>query len=69
MKLLGFIFLLAGGFLLLLYTLYHILIFLISGSPWLLKAGILSLVLGFAFLIISSLKERRLKKDFEEVEE
>lgn len=68
MKLLGFVFLLVGGFLLLLYTLYHILIFLISGSPWLLKAGILCLVAGFTFLIVSSLKERRLRKDFEEVE-
>lgn len=69
MKLLGFVFLLAGGFFLLLYALYHVLIFLISGSPLLLKAGILFIILGFTFLVISSIKERKLKEDLREIEQ
>lgn len=68
MKLVGFILLSAGGVFLLLYILYHVFIFLISGSPLLLKAGILFIVLGFLFLIISAIKDRTKKEDFEEVE-
>jgi len=58
MKLVGFLFLLLGGTCLALYILYHIVVFLISGSPLLLKGGVLFIVLGFIILLISSMLEK-----------
>jgi 1,4-dihydroxy-2-naphthoate octaprenyltransferase len=59
MKLLGFLFLLLGGICLALYILYHIIVFLISGSPLLLKGGVLFIVLGFLILLISAMVEKK----------
>jgi hypothetical protein len=62
MKLIGFILVIAGSLCLVFYALYHIVVFLISGTPLLLKAGVLFIILGFVFLVVSALFEKRRKK-------
>ena len=66
MKLAGLLFLILGGTLLILYVLYHLVVFLISGSPLLLKGGVLFVVLGFLLLLISAIIDK--KRDRSEVE-
>ncbi len=63
MKLIGFILLSAGVLFLLLYALYHIVVFLLSGTPWLLRAGVLFSILGFIFLLISALRDKKKKEN------
>jgi|GEM_PF-1948197 len=63
MKLIGFILLSAGMLFLLLYALYHIVVFLLSGTPWLLRAGVLFVILGFIFLLISALRDKKKKEN------
>lgn len=69
MKLVGFLFLLLGGILVALYALYHIILFLISGSPLLIKGGILFIVIGVICLLGSALIEKGKGDEFKEVEE
>jgi len=47
-------------------VLYHLVVFLISGSPLLLKGGVLFVVLGFLLLLISAIIDK--KRDRSEVE-
>ena len=59
MKLVGLLFLIFGGILLALYVLYHIVVFLISGSPLLLKGGVLFIILGFLILLIAAIIDKK----------
>lgn len=62
MKLIGLIMVISGALCLVFYALYHIVVFLISGTPLLLKGGILFILVGFSLLVLAALLEKRRKK-------
>ncbi len=54
MKYIGYACLALGGLLVALFLLKHLIVFLISGSPYLLKVGIIFVGVGLAALIASA---------------
>ena len=69
MKLIGFLFLILGGALIALFFLYHLVLFLISGSPLLIKGGILCVIIGIVVLLISAYIDKNKDDDFEEIQQ
>jgi len=69
MKLIGFLFLILGGALIGLFFLYHLVLFLISGSPLLIKGGILCVIIGIVVLLISAYIDKNKDDDFEEIQQ
>ncbi|MBL7191146.1 hypothetical protein ISS30_05580 [bacterium] len=68
MKLIGFLSLLFGGALIALFVIKHLVLFLLSGSPLLVKGGILFIALGLIILLAAVLLERRKQTNLEDVE-
>ena len=69
MKLAGFLFLIFGGVLVGLFFLYHLLLFLISGSPLLIKGGIFSLIIGVVILLISAFIDKNKDDKYEDIQQ
>lgn len=69
MKLVGFLFLILGGVLIALFVLYHLVLFLISGSPLLIKGGILCVIIGIVILLISAYIDKNKDDDYQEIEQ
>ncbi len=68
MKQLGFFLLIVGGVLILIYTFYHLIVFMLTKSWFLLMLGLIIAFFGLVFLLVSALQERSKKEDFKEVD-
>lgn len=61
MKYIGYGCLTLGGLLIALFLLKHLIVFLISGSPYLFWAGLILVILGIAAFILNAVIEGRFK--------
>ena len=68
MKQVGFFLLIVGGVLILIYTFYHLIAFMLTKSWFLLMLGLIIAFIGLVFLLVSALLERSKKEDFKEVD-